>query len=225
MKKEILNGNLLELSEELGGFFNGRASAVKEDGIYQLEHQPSVPGFVPYAKFYPHLSELRKDKEFVYACINHFANEQDDDFLADLCRWFAGDEKKCPVIDFDLFYIPGDFHKDIVFFDGEEPMSKEKLIASIEEKFRDGYVLDHTKMKCDRIAYDSEDENDYDSITGEWLPCLVTNERDDVAVDYFERDDYMSLAEQVGITSNSEYTLDYIQTPYLHHILYAMTRP
>ena len=106
----------------------------------------------------------------------------------------------------------------------EKPMSRENLIASIEKKFHDGYVLDHTKMKCDRIAYESENGNDYDSINGEWLPCLVTNCDGKVAVDYFEKNEFSSLAEQVGITSGSKYTLDRIQTPYLHHILYSMVR-
>ena len=225
MKKIELNERLTQLSVALGGYFNGRAAATKEDGIYLLEHQPSVPGFVSYIKVYPLLSELRKNKDFICACIEHFAEDHEDDFLADLCKWIAGWADKCPVYDFDLFFIPGDFHKDIVFFDGEEPMSREKLIVSIEKKFHDGYVLDHTKMKCDRIAYESGDENDYDSINGEWLPCLVTNNNDEVAVDYFERDEFASLAEQLGITSGSEYTLDIIQTPYLHHILYSMVRP
>jgi len=108
-------------------------------------------------------------------------------------------------------------------------MSREKLISTIEKKFRDGYVLDHTKMKCDRIAYigdgfDSISGN-YDSINGEYLPCLVTNDNDDVAVDYFERGEFASLAEQVGIESSSDYTLDIIQTPYLHHILHSMVLP
>ena len=225
MEKNVLKEKLSQLSVTLGESFNGRVSLVREDGIYLLENQSSVPGFVPYLKIYPQLSELRKDKDFICACVKHFAEDYEDDFLADLCKWFAGCADKCPVIDFDLFFIPGDFHKDIVFFDGDELLSREKLIVSIEKKFHDGYVLDHTKMKCDRIAYDSGDENDYDSINGEWLPCLVTNDRDEVAVDYFERDDFASLAEQVGITSSSEYTLDCIQTPYLHHILYSMVRP
>lgn len=222
MEKKELKGNLNQLKETLGGYFNGRASATKEDGIYLLEHQPSVPGFVPYMKVYPLLSELRKDKDFISACINHFAEDHEDAFLADLCKWFAGWTEKCPVLDFDLFYIPGDFHKDIVFFDGEEPMSREKLMDSIEKKFRDGYVLDHAKMKCDRIAYEN---GDYDSIISYYLPCLVTNNDGEVAVDYFERGEYAALSEQVGITSGSEYTLDFIQTPYLHHILYSMVRP
>lgn len=225
MEKNVLKEKLSQLSVTLGESFNGRVSLVREDGIYLLENQSSVPGFVPYLKIYPQLSELRKDKDFICACVKHFAEDYEDDFLADLCKWFAGRADKCPVIDFDLFFIPGDFHKDIVFFDGDELLSREKLIVSIEKKFHDGYVLDHTKMKCDRIAYDSGDENDYDSINGEWFPCLVTNDRDEVAVDYFERDDFASLAEQVGITSSSEYTLDCIQTPYLHHILYSMVRP
>ena len=225
MEKNILNERLLNLSVELGGFFNGRAAAVKEDGIYLLEHQPSVPGVVSYMKIYPHLSELRKNKDFICACVKHFAEDNEDDFLADLCKWLAGWKEKCPVLDFDLFFIPGEFHKEIIFFNGEEPMSREKMIASIEKKFHDGYVLDSTKMKCDRIAYDSGDYNDYDSINGEYLPCLVTNNKGEVAVDYFERKEFSSLAEQVGITSGSEYTLDVIQTPYLHHILYSMVRP
>lgn len=232
MTKKIFNENLSQLSVELvGRLFGlastsfGRASATREDGMYLLEQQPSVPGFVPYLKIYPLLTELRKNKDFLYACIKRFAKDYKDDFLADLCRWFAGEADKCPILDFDLFYIPGDFHKEIVFFDGNEPMSREKLIASIEKKFRNGYVLDHTKMKCDRIAYESGDDNDYDSINGEWLPCLVTNDKNEVAVDYFERDEFASLAEQVGITSGSEYALDSIQTPYLHHILYSMVVP
>lgn len=222
MTKKIFNENLLQLSVELGGFFNGRASATREDGIYLLEHQPSVPGFIPYLKICPQLAELRKNKDFVCSCIKHFAEDHEDAFLADLCRWFAGREDKCPVLDFDLFYIPGDFHKEIVFFDGEEPMPREKLIDSIEWKFRNGYVLDHSKMKCDRIAYEN---GGYDSITGEYLPCLVTNGKNEVAIDYFEKDIFSSLIEKIGISSCSEYTLEFIQTPYLHHILYSMVIP
>ena len=222
MEKNILNERLLKLSVELGGFFNGRASAVKEDGIYLLEHQPSVPGFVSYMKIYPQLSELRENKDFICACVKHFAEDQEDEFLADLCRWFAGWADKCPVLDFDLFYIPGEFHKDVVFFDGDNPMSREKLIVSIEKKFRNGYVLDHSKMRCDRVAYEN---GDYNSIIGEYLPCLVTNDKNEVAIDYFERDIFSSLTEQIGISSFSEYTLDFIQTPYLHHILYSMVLP
>lgn len=222
MEKNILNERLLKLSVELGGFFNGRASAVKEDGIYLLEHQPSVPGFVSYMKIYPQLSELRENKDFICACVKHFAEDHEDEFLADLCRWFAGWADKCPVLDFDLFYIRGEFHKDIVFFDGDNPMSREKLIVSIENKFRNGYVLDHSKMRCDRVAYEN---GDYDSIIGEYLPCLVNNDKNEVAIDYFERDIFSSLTEQIEISSFSEYTLDFIQTPYLHHILYSMVLP
>ena len=222
MEKNVLNERLSKLSVELGGFFNGRASVVKEDGIYLLEHLPAVPGSVARIKVYPLLSELRENKDFICARVKHFAEDHEDDFLADLCKWFAGWEDKCPVLDFDLFYIPGDFHKDVVFFDGDNPMSREKLIASIEKKFRNGYVLDHSKMKCDRIAYEN---GDYDSINRYFLPCLVTNDRNEVAVDYFEEGEFASISEQAGITGCSEYTLDFIQTPYLHHILYSMTLP
>jgi len=77
-------------------------------------------------------------------------------------------------------------------------------------------------MKCDRIAYEN---GGYDSITGEYLPCLVTNGKNEIAIDYFEKDIFSSLTEQIGIFSYSEYTLDFIQTPYLHHILYSMVIP
>ena len=105
---------------------------------------------------------------------------------------------------------------------GIESMSRKQLVAAIEKKFREGHVLDHTRMRCNRITYKN---GDYDSIKGEWLPCLVTNDNDEVAVDYFERGEFVSLTEQVGITSASCYTLDFIRTPYLRHIFNSMIKP
>ena len=229
MNNTELKDKLSGLSFLLDGSLDGRASVVKEDGIYLVEQHPAAIASASCLKIYPHLSELREDKDFICACVKHFAVDYEDDFLSDLCKWFAGCADKCPVLDLDLFYIPGDFHKEIIFFDGKEPMSREKLISTIEKKFRDGYVLDHTKMKCDRIAYigdgfDSISGN-YDSIIGEYLPCLVTNDKNEVAIDYFERDIFSSLTEQIGISSFSECTLDFIQTPYLHHILHSMVLP
>lgn len=221
MENKELKEKWAQLIADSNGCLNGRVSSVEED-IYLIECLTTETGSVSCLKIYPQLSELRENKNFVFACIKYFAEGHEDAFLVGLCKWFAGKEEETPILDTDLFNIPGDFHKDVVFFEGNEPMTRKRLIDSIEYKFRNGYVLDYSRMKCDRIAYEN---GECDFIVGVYLPCLVINNEDEVAVDYFERGEYTSLKEQVGITSCSEYTMDFIQTPYLHHILYSMVKP
>ena len=183
--------------------FNGRFSTVKNDGIHLLEIQPNVPGFIPYEKTFPHLNELAKMDKFIAACIRHFTSDHEDEFMIKLCKWLSGDSTECPVYDFDLFYIPGNFHSKIVYFSDDDKMSREELIEAINAKFKNGFVLDASKMKSDRIVYFN---GEYDSIKGEWLPCLVDNDGE-VAVDYFEAKEPIPLNELVGLKSNSKYSV------------------
>lgn len=219
---EKFNERVSELGLVTKDFFNGRVAVTCEDGIHLLERQPSVPGFIPYEKVFPTMTKLRPNKDFLYACVNHFAADHEDVFLAELCRWFAGEQDKCPIYDFDLFYIPGSFHFRTTFFKDDDKMSREELMAEITRKVSQGYVLDASKMTCDKIRYT---DGECDTINQGYIPCLITNDTNRVAVEYFEEENPIPLKEQVGLQGSCDYTLDYIDTPSLLHIMNAMVKP
>ena len=104
--------------------------------------------------------------------------------------------------------------------DNSKKLSRIELMEFITQRVDAGYVLDSSKMKTDRICYLG---GEYDSINDEWLPCLVKNPEDKVAVDYFEKNDPIPLEEQVGIKGNG-YELNEIKRNSLLSIYNAMVK-
>ena len=99
---------------------------------------------------------------------------------------------------------------------------RDRLIQSIKDKYEQGYVLDGNRMKGNHISYVF---NMYDTINNEWMPCLMKNTDDELAVTYFEREDPIPLKDQIHLCGDGGWLLEDVATESLQDIHDAMVIP
>ena len=97
-----------------------------------------------------------------------------------------------------------------------------RLVNKITKKVNQGYVLDASRMKGTRIQ---QLDGEWDSIEGDWLPCLIKDENEEVGVDFFEKEDPIPLKEQVGLQGSYPILLEDITEECLQDISQAMVIP
>ena len=93
---------------------------------------------------------------------------------------------------------------------------KQELIAEITAKLKKGMVLDASRMRVECIFY---------TINGAYRPCLCINASGEVAVDYFEEDNPIALADQVGLQCSYGWPLQDIVVESLDSINQSMVKP
>lgn len=95
----------------------GRVATETEDGISIMVHESDGDDYSEFK--FPHISEMQKSDTFRMKALKEFCQYPDDGFVAQLARWFANKNNKCPLYPLDVYFLWDDYVV-INFEDDEE---------------------------------------------------------------------------------------------------------